>query len=182
MKETADIIELKKHQFKMLICVSIFLFLAFLGFTLYWEISYSHTMSKYVKTTAEVIDHSEMSGEIHDVVRFVANRGTDSEATHERVLTYVSNHEIGAIVIVYYDASNPTMGQLLISDELGSHQVMQYVLPIISILFGGIECAFLWLYYSINIAKYNTTQKVENRPKEDENLNIADAGENDGKV
>ena len=166
MKETIEIIDLKKHQFKMLIYMSIFLFLAFAGFTIYWEISYHNTMSQYIKTTAEVIDHSEKSGEIRDVIRFTANRGTDKEATHERVLSYASNHEIGSEIIVYYEASNPAVGQLMTTDTISNYNTLKYLLPIMTIIFAGCEIGLLYLYYNINISKYSATQKVKNSSNE----------------
>ena len=184
MKETIEIIDLKKHQFKMLIYMSIFLFLAFAGFTIYWEISYHNTMSQYIKTTAEVIDHSEKSGEIRDVIRFTANRGTDKEATHERVLSYASNHEIGSEIIVYYEASNPAVGQLMTTDTISNHNTLKYLLPIMTIIFAGCEIGLLYLYYNINISKYSATQKVKNSSNEadimnetepkDDNVNISE--------
>lgn len=164
MRETAEAIELKKHQFRMLIYISILLFVVFAGFTIYWEINYHATLSglldsgEYVQTEAIVIDHTDLDGKTYDVVRFDAD-GVDCE----RVYFEPSNRKVGTRVVVYYEASNPSFGGLM------GLSPMRYWFPIITVAFGGVEAVLLYLYYSLNIVKMSTIQKS----KKNDDLDIS---------
>ena len=169
MKETIDTIQLKKSQFKMLIYVSILLFLLFAGFTIYWEITYHSNLNKlistgeYVEVEARVIDHTTRGNKVYDVITFKAD-GAD----HERVYFEPSNHKVGSTIVIYYEASNPAFGGLMAKNS------MTYWLPIIVVLFGGIEALLLYLYHSLNIAKHSTTHRLKTSTNEAQNNDVVE--------
>lgn len=124
----------RKSQYKLLLTLLTVVFLIIAGYTIFWEVRYLIKYNHFQGVEAEVIEH-EIDGEnTYDVITYSVD-GVEYETTTK----YQSKNEIGDKIIVYYDTNSPI-------GVIYSLDYRRYVLPIISILVGGVYLYFLILY------------------------------------
>ena len=65
--------DLRKNQYKLLICILLFVMLIIVGYTIYWEVNYYSKYNHFKKVTAEVVSYEIKNNKKYDVLEYVVD-------------------------------------------------------------------------------------------------------------
>ena len=138
----------KKSQYKMLLTISVLIFVIILGYTIFWHINYNSKYGYFKKITAEVVDFKEEDGQEYAVITYTVD-GLEYLKTSE-----YTNKKLHDKVTVYYDENNPV-------GLIYNRDIRYYLLPIVCAFFGLADAGVIVLYIIHFKKKKKTNLKQE---------------------
>ena len=145
--------QLRLKQLRMIVVLMVVIFVAILGYTIFWIVDYNQKYGFFVKTEAEVVSQIKENGVTNDVVKFSVDN-----VEYQVIADYNSKNEVGDKIIIYYDKNNP----IGIIESLNNNRI---VLPVLTGIFGVLCIALIVVYmfirksYKKNIA--NSKKKIK---------------------
>jgi len=124
----------KKKQYRMLLIVSMLLFMVILLFSIFWNVNYNKKYSYFVAIDAVVVGYDDSSGEQYAVISYCVDAVEYQKTTNKTGL------DKGDKITIFYDENDPV-------GFIYNRDIKYYVLPIISALFGVVNLMLFVLYY-----------------------------------
>lgn len=140
----------RKSQYRLILTIIFMFFVIVMAYTMFWELRYYTKYNHFQKVEAEVISHEIEDEKTYDVIKY----SVDS-IEYETVTNYESKNEIGDKIYIYYDINSPI-------GVIYSLDFRRYLLPIITVMFGGVWTCLLIMYKK----SYPKTKLKEHKKRE----------------
>ena len=161
--KTFDEIDYKRNQYKLLLSISVLVFLVILLFTIFYFVDYNNNYGYFKAVTAEVVEYEVNDGKNYAVIEYVVGDTTYQKTTH------YTNMKIGKKTKIFYDENNPVG---IIYDR----DFKYYLLPTMTILFAGADITLI-IFYIEHYKKKDALRKNINGCKNNTNVSVSNKNE-----